>query len=873
MQHLSAILPLFSSILFLCLGVTVYSLSKGSLRKVFLRFSVIVFHWQFSWFVLFLLNSEEYSHLICKIGYSGIIFLPVSCYESVVHYLELPKKHIKWFYYVCWGFLISLWTTDHFIKGAYPQAFGYYPDAGVLHMAYMIMVFTLIALLFSNLYRVYRRENEDIRKKQLKLFFIASIIFSLSAIDYFLNYPFLVAKLNVQLFPIGVFFISFSVLVFILSHFITLNLTLEKRVAMKTAQLKDSVIALEEAASSKKNFIANVTHELRTPLTLIRGWTDFMLDGKSGDIPEKLLDVINKIGLQTLNLTEKINELLKVSKFDASMSNLVLAELDLNEVIHQIVTSFKGLTDQRGIGLVYLNNSNIGSVFIDKEKLKDILNNLIRNAYKFTEKGKIKVILAEENDQIVIKVTDTGIGMPPKVLEKIFQRFQQGDSSKTRKYEGTGLGLAIVKDSVEMMDGEVSVESFVGQGTTFSIKLPMDLEKKASNAILERRVKERRGKNIKHDDDERRKKDRRLTDLAKIDNEDIARILESEKSPFSKTAVKKIVPEISEGTIVIAEDNKGIQEFLSTALDRYTLYIASNGQSAWQAIKDNMPDLVISDIMMPIMDGYSLLKNIRKHEKTENTPVIIITSLTEQEDRIKSLQTGADDYLTKPFHHIELQARVKNVLSVHRLEREKAKSEQLEVFLMILASVIESKDPYTGGHVERVAGYARDLALKAKLDENLVNDIYLGTIVHDVGKIGIKDEILNKPGKLTDEEFEQIKTHPSIGKKFLSQLEIAPVAVNIAYSHQEKWNGTGYPEGLTKTQIPIEARIATIADFWDAITSDRPYRKAIDIEKAIAIMHEERGKSFDPDLFDLFMDDTDKLYLKYIHQEKVTVEI
>jgi response regulator RpfG family c-di-GMP phosphodiesterase/anti-sigma regulatory factor (Ser/Thr protein kinase) len=516
----------------------------------------------------------------------------------------------------------------------------------------------------------------------------------------------------------------------------------------------------------------------------------------------------------------------------------------------------------------------MGDVFIDKEKFKDILNNLIRNSYKFTEKREIKVILSKVNDKMVIQVKDTGIGMSQKVLKNIFQRFQQGDSSLTRKYEGTGLGLAIVKDSVEMMQGSISVESVENQGTTFTIELPLDLEMREPESIKERRTKERRTRPDNHgvinhkildqEQNDRRQKDRRTTDLAKIDNEDIIRISVSDKNLSSQNTIKTIAPENSRGIILIAEDNPGIQEFLATALKGYTLHLASNGLSAWQAIEKIMPELVISDIMMPVMDGYSLLENIRTHKKTASLPVIIITSLTEQDDRIKSLQLGADDYLTKPFHHLELQARVKNVLSLHRLEREKTRSEQLEVFLMVLASVIESKDKYTGGHVERVAGYARDLAQKAGLSDTLVNDIYMGTIVHDVGKIGIKDEVLNKPGKLTEEEFEHIKTHCEIGKNLLLKLEIAPIAVNIAHFHQEKWNGTGYPCGISKQEIPIEARISTIADFWDAITSDRPYRKAMPLEKAIQIMHQEREKSFDPELFDLFMDEKDKLYLKHL---------
>lgn len=268
------------------------------------------------------------------------------------------------------------------------------------------------------------------------------------------------------------------------------------------------------------------------------------------------------------------------------------------------------------------------------------------------------------------------------------------------------------------------------------------------------------------------------------------------------------------------------------------------------------------------MDGYSLVKRIKSNDRTKDIPVILITAAADNNDRIKGLQIGADDFLTKPFHHLELKARVKNVISLRRLHTEKTRAQQLEIFLLTLASAIESKDKYTGGHVERVANFARNLAIKMDLPADKIHDIYLGTIVHDVGKIGIRDTVLNKPGRLTDEEVTHIMEHPEIGRRVLSKLECAPVAVNIAWCHQEKWNGTGYPRGIKGEQIPIEARISTVADFWDAITSDRPYRKAMPLEKAISIMHEERGKTFDPELLDMFMDDTEKLYLKYIDDSK-----
>ena len=178
MQYLSPILPLFCSILFLCMGATVYFLSKGILRNIVLRFCLITFFWQFVWVILFSLNSSTYSDLICKIGYTGIIFLPVSCYETVVQYLGLPKKYIIWFYYLSFGFLISLWTTDMFIKGAYLYPFGYYPEAGILHVGYMFMVCVLMFLILSALHRAMKKEKNSIKKNQLRFIFLSFIFYN-----------------------------------------------------------------------------------------------------------------------------------------------------------------------------------------------------------------------------------------------------------------------------------------------------------------------------------------------------------------------------------------------------------------------------------------------------------------------------------------------------------------------------------------------------------------------------------------------------------------------------------------------------------------------------------------------------------------------
>ena len=195
----------------------------------------------------------------------------------------------------------------------------------------------------------------------------------------------------------------------------------------------------------------------------------------------------------------------------------------------------------------------------------------------------------------------------------------------------------------------------------------------------------------------------------------------------------------------------------------------------------------------------------------------------------------------------------------------------LEEFLRALASAIEAKDPCTGGHVDRVGGYARALAQRLGLPSAECHRIYLGAIVHDVGKIGVRDVVLNKPGKLDADEMEEMRRHPAVGYQILSRVHGLETAAEIAHCHHERWNGEGYPRKLRSTDVPLSARIVAIADFWDAITSHRPYRVAMPRQKALELMHSEREKTFDPDLFDLFMEGEPRIYELYDEEEGCTV--
>jgi len=346
-------------------------------------------------------------------------------------------------------------------------------------------------------------------------------------------------------------------------------------------------------------------------------------------------------------------------------------------------------------------------------------------------------------------------------------------------------------------------------------------------------------------------------------------------------------------TILVVDDTPSNIRLLSGLLKaEYRVRAATSGPDALAVLAGKeLPGLILIDVMMPDMDGYEVCRRIKSDPRTSAIPVIFITARNDVEGESKGFETGAGDYITKPFSLPIVMQRVRTHFQLKRyqdyleeivrdktsqLESEKDHAvflrhkteKQLELFLLTLASAIESRDSYTGGHVERVANYTRDIAENYGLDADSVRRIYLAAIVHDVGKIGIRDAVLNKAGRLTPEEFDQIKAHTVIGYKLISNIDDVEVALQVTLSHQEKWDGSGYPQGLGGKAIPLEARMVTIADYWDAIVTDRPYRKAFPLDKALEIMASEREKAFDPGLLDIFLDPRDKIYLKYLKREE-----
>jgi len=318
--------------------------------------------------------------------------------------------------------------------------------------------------------------------------------------------------------------------------------------------------------------------------------------------------------------------------------------------------------------------------------------------------------------------------------------------------------------------------------------------------------------------------------------------------------------------VLVVDDMPDNIEVLRGILHKeYLLLAAINGAKALQIARSaQKPDIILLDVMMPEMDGYEVCRRLKSDSRTAHIPVIFITGMGEAESETLALSLGAVDYITKPIIPAVVKARVKTHLALYDQSREleslvQARTEELQrtrlQIIQDLGRAAEYKDNETGMHVIRMSNYARLLAKAAGLDERVVELVFNAAPMHDVGKIGIPDSIVLKPGPLNDEEWAIMKTHPAIGAGIIgdpNDSDLLEMAVTVAMTHHEKWNGQGYPKGLSGEDIPIEGRITAVADVFDALTSERPYKKPWSVEDAMDLLKREAGAHFDPLLIPLF---------------------
>lgn len=337
--------------------------------------------------------------------------------------------------------------------------------------------------------------------------------------------------------------------------------------------------------------------------------------------------------------------------------------------------------------------------------------------------------------------------------------------------------------------------------------------------------------------------------------------------------------------ILVADDDPGVRRMFGELLDLlgYSMLSARDGQSALAALSPKV-DLLILDLVMPSMDGFDLLEQIRSLDVYRDLPVIVISGLDSRDRRVEAVRTGATDFLMKPVDPVEMEARIRTLLSLKKtqdhlrtqqeqLERiVEQKTESLRLALQELrdanrrewharmetvqrlALAAEFRDADTARHLYRMQHYCELLAKRAGLSDHLVETISHASILHDVGKLAIRREVLNKPGELTSEERKHVESHTLIGAEMLAEAdsELLQEAEQIARTHHEHWDGSGYPAGLKGADIPLGGRICSIVDVFDALTTQRAYKEACSVERAREMMEEKRGLQFDPDLLDIF---------------------
>ena len=380
-----------------------------------------------------------------------------------------------------------------------------------------------------------------------------------------------------------------------------------------------------------------ISHEFRTPITLIKGPVERLLNNDKVDDPKKIYRMIKRNSERLLNL---INELLDLSKLESGKMKLSAQSGEIVSFTKGIAMSFESLAEKKDIQISVSSSSDMIELYFDKVKMQKIIANLLSNALKFTiEGGKITISVKEESavQKAVIKIADNGIGIPQKELSKIFDRFYQVVTSKTNGYEGTGIGLSLAKELVEIHHGEIAVESELERGTTFILSFPLGKNHLKENELI-------------------------YTDTDMVEQEDN---FEVEKSVSSSKGKEKPL-------LLIVEDNRDVRDFIISIIEnKYKYYEAENGEEGYNKALEHMPDLIISDIMMPQQTGDRMCEKLKKNQITCHIPIILLTAKSADKDRISGLEIGADDYLIKPFNDKELLARINNLIVQRRNLREK----------------------------------------------------------------------------------------------------------------------------------------------------------------------------------------------------------
>jgi signal transduction histidine kinase/DNA-binding response OmpR family regulator len=439
------------------------------------------------------------------------------------------------------------------------------------------------------------------------------------------------------------------------------NTALEVLVKLRTEELMDKNAELEaqkiqisaqkeklqDLDALKSRFFANISHEFRTPLTLILGPLKKRLEAAQSSDDKLEFNLMHRNATRLLNL---VNQLLDLSQLEAGMLQLKASEGNLNDFLTHITSQFYSLAASKNLDFKLCAEEKI-TLYFDPEKLEKIILNLLGNAFKFTPAHGTVTISLEKREPVPeyplgyaeITVQDSGIGIAPEHLPEIFDRFYQANSSLQREFGGSGIGLSLIKELVELHKGRVTVSSTPGVGSVFRVELPLGSKHLHPNQIVPAN-----------------------------EPAPVAGLLQATEPGPDVTAITSIESQTQQHLVLIVEDNLDLRQFLEVnLLPHYKIQTAPDGEAGMAMALQQVPDLIISDLMMPKLDGLGLLQQLKKEETTSHIPFILLTARADAETRLQVFETGADAYITKPFAIHELQVRVQNLLNNRKLLQEK----------------------------------------------------------------------------------------------------------------------------------------------------------------------------------------------------------
>jgi signal transduction histidine kinase/DNA-binding response OmpR family regulator len=461
------------------------------------------------------------------------------------------------------------------------------------------------------------------------------------------------------------------------------NQQLEKQ----TFLLQDQAEKLKELDHAKSRFFANISHEFRTPLTLINGPLEHIL---SSHIPTGMREKLNLMHRNSHRLLKLINRLLDLSRIDSGKMKLKTAPQDIISFLKGILASFEHSVREKKLDLGFYFHDESITLYFDTEKMEDVFDNLLSNAVKFTPEGgkiivSIKCIMEEQEDfpsgSLEVSIRDTGVGIPIEQLAHIFDRFYQVESHK-RKNKGSGIGLALTRELVNLHHGKIDVNSRVGEnsGTDFILRFPLGKDHLNPDEIIDSSEMEFISRRFKQGGDVENGFEEIAVDEIWMEERD------------SKPGTRETEKEKEKKVVLVVEDNSDMRKFIRESIEPYYSVIeAENGKDGIEKAQAIMPDLIVSDIMMPEIDGYELCETLKKDFKTSHTPIILLTAKASESSVVQGLETGADDYITKPFNTKILLTRIKNLIDLRRQLQEKIQRQMLLQPEEIKVSSIDQK--------------------------------------------------------------------------------------------------------------------------------------------------------------------------------------